>query len=198
MKIFRAPVYGFPLILLIGSPVSVLASDERFSVPGTACGAFVNAQADKLERQQARIFNPVTNGKSLWVICPVQTPVLSNSDDSGSDDNPSSNDDFWDSITGWVNVLWASGTLPGSKTDCVIRQYSHSNTHIPGVSQNGVMSVSTISSSFDPGTLAPYVDSRPFSLPSPSNGWDYVTVSCLLSPGAGVNSIDFHFDESSS
>jgi len=43
----------------------------------------------------------------------------------------------------------------------------------------------------------PYVDDKEFNLPSPDPGANYITVSCLLAPGSGINSIDMEFGESS-
>ena len=179
--------YGIPWTLLALSGLIAApgagATDYRYSVPGTACGAFINSQADQLERQQARIYNPVSNTKSLWVICPVQSPEIP--DDSG-----------WDFIKGWVNVFWNAGTTAGSKVECVVRQYAFDNTHIPGVSLDGVLSVATLSSTVDLAEPPPYVDDKTFNLNAPQPGGNYITVSCLLPPGSGVNSIDIEFGES--
>jgi len=183
MKTHGTPWTLLALAGLLAAPVAE-AADDRFSVPGTACGAFINSQADKLERQQARIYNPVSNPQSLWVICPVQSPEI---DDDSS----------WDFIQGWVNVFWNSGTAAGSKVDCAIRQYAPDNIHVPTVSLEGILSVATLSSTVNLGEPPPYVDDKAFNLPSPDPGANYITVSCLLAPGSGINSIDLEFGESS-
>lgn len=158
------------------------------TVPGTACGAFINAQADKLERQQARIFNPLGNGRSLWVICPVQSPLSMAAGDVGL---------AQEAVNGAIGVWWGEGVSDGSEVSCVVRRYSAFSRHVPGVSQDGVLSVNSVVSQFDETTAAPYVDYLPFSLGSGASAestW-YLTVTCLLPPGAGINSIGAGYGE---
>jgi len=156
------------------------------SYAGTDCGAFINSQADKLERQQARIYNPASNPQSLWVICPLAAPVAAGGNHSGAVPGA------WDFIDGRVNIFWNTGAANGSRVDCAIRQYGFDNTHLPGVSQAGVLSVTTLASTFS-AAAAPYVDGVDFALSSPQGGFNYMTASCLLPPGAGVNGIEVEF-----
>jgi len=159
------------------------------SYAGTDCGAFINSQADKLERQQARIYNPASNPQSLWVICPLAAPVPV----GGGHEGAAPGD--WSYIDGRVNIFWNTGAVNGSRVDCAIRQYGFDNTHLPGVSQAGVLSVTTLASVFSAAAGPPYVDGVDFALSSPQGGFNYMTASCLLPPGAGVNAIEVEFGE---
>jgi hypothetical protein len=154
------------------------ASGVTHSYTGTDCGAFINSQADKLERQQARIYNPASNPQSLWVICPLAAPVAAGGSHSGAVPGA------WDFIDGRVSIFWNTGAANGSRVDCAIRQYGFDNTHLPGVSQAGVLSVTTLASTFS-AAAAPYVDGVDFALPSPQGGFNYMTASCLLRRGRG-------------
>ena len=92
-----------------------------------------------------------------------------------------------------MNVFWNPEQDTQQRVQCVVRQYSSVNTHLPGVSQQGVISVATLSSDYQGSIGTPYVDSRSFTLDSPQTGRNYVTVSCQLPPGAGINSVDVEF-----
>jgi len=163
------------------------ASGVTYSYTGTDCGAFINAQADKLERQQARIYNPVSNPRSLWVICPLAAPIAAGGSHSGAVPGA------WSFIDGRVSVFWNTGAADGSRVDCAIRQYGFDNTHLPGVSQAGVLSVTTLASMYFAAAGPPYVEGVDFALPSPQGGFNYMTASCLLPPGAGINGIEVEF-----
>lgn len=155
----------------------ISSSAVNRSVAGTNCGAFINSQADQLERRHARILNPASNARPLWVICPVLSPA---------DGEARS----WDHIGGWVNAFRNPEQDTQQRVQCIVWQYSSVNTHLPRVSQQGVISVATLSSD-QQGTIGThYVDSRSFTLDFPQTGRDYVTVSCQLRRGAGINSVD--------
>jgi len=124
------------------------------SFAGTDCGAFINAQANLLERQQARIDNPESTDEDLWVVCPLSMPLGVGGDPESCDDPPA-----WSRIGGSINVFWNNGATIDGRVDCVVRHYGYHNTHQPGVSLDGVLSVATLSSHFDETQSLPYVDS---------------------------------------
>ena len=149
------------------------------NIPGTACAAYNNNQANLLQRSHVRIYNPPTNAQSIWVICPVQR-VFSDID--------STSDAPW----GYVNAYFSSEASANAEVSCIIREFRSSTTHEPGNSLDGIVNLETISA--QKFFAAADVDNMGYALTNEfSNFWyDYFTFTYKLAPGTGINSIDIH------
>lgn len=156
-----------------------LAGDTWHEVPGGACSAFNNAQADELERDHVRISLPINATRSLWVICPVQAVA----EDLQTTVNPPE---------GYVNAYFAKDVPQGTVVSCNLRLFPSNSTHVPGdpTTPSPDAAVSAI-----PEKTAVTADAQAdFDYFLFLQDWDdfkYYTVACQLAPGTGINSISF-------
>ncbi|MGB5986877.1 MAG: hypothetical protein WBG37_16365 [Desulfobacterales bacterium] len=146
------------------------------NIPGTACAAYNNYQANALERSHVRIYNPPTNGQSIWVICPVQRVE----EDVVSTTNH---------LHGYINVFFSSQSASSAEVVCIYREFDYNTTHEPGGALTGVNDSVTVTAT-RPITV-PGVDDVAFLLTNDQNyAYSYWTATCKLAPGTGINSID--------
>jgi len=157
---------------------SVQAGATYHNVPGIACGAFNNSQADRLERNHARLYNPPMSGRSTWVVCPVQRVQ---EDVAASVNRPLFR----------VTAFFATQATGG--VSCLVREFDNNTVHQIGdggvVGTTGITNVASMSIPL-PGTL-PGTTERSVTLANDDTSiQQYFTVTCLLPPGTGINEID--------
>lgn len=156
-----------------------LFAETWHEVPGSSCASFNNAQADLLTRDHVRIFLPATSPKSLFVICPLDS-VLADMDTA-------------DPPEGWLNTFFDEGVETGAEVSCIVRQFGADTTHFPGRATAPApdAAVGVVSTKSLPATDAEAVFDY-FLMPVDYDQYDFYTVTCLLAPGTGINSISFH------
>ena len=165
------------LIALLGMASTVWSGAGWHNVPGTACAAYNNYQANALQRNGARIYNPPGSSQNLWVICPLKR-VAEDVQTAGA-------------AYGYVNVFFSSLSAASAEVLCNIRELNYTNTYEPGGSTSGVLNTDSITAT-RPLSL-PGVASRYFEFDTAYTGsWNYWTATCRLAPGTGINSIDMY------
>jgi hypothetical protein len=160
------------MAVMLATALPSYAGATWHNVPGIACGAFNNAQANALERNHVRLYNPPTNNASIWVLCPVQR-VLEDLQASTSLPN------------GWISIYFNQSV---SDVRCIVREYSWSTIAFPGTNDPVNQASITVPLLASPPsvTIANFI----FSTDNLAT-LSYFTVACQLQPGTGINSINF-------
>lgn len=167
------------LFVLLTAFVAPAWSGQTYhNIPGTACAAYNNYQANALQRSHVRLYNPPTNPQSLWVICPIErvlediesTPLL---------------------VGGYVNAYFSLQSSPSAEVLCIIRDFDNGTIHEPGGVMSGVVNNETII--LERPATVPEVSSTPWQFTSDyTSEANYWTVTCKLPPGTGINSVDVY------
>lgn len=152
---------------------------ENFEYSGTACAAYNNAQADFLERNHVRIYNPPTSPSGLWVVCPIPRAYI----------QPSVAPTF-------AAVAYFDSTTPvGTVVRCIFREFLWSSLHVPGdnsvVGDNGLLNL--VSRNIIRPASVPGVNVNIGTVAFNYQDWDTTyTVTCSLPPGTGLNFINVY------
>lgn len=156
------------------------AGQTWHNVPGVACGAYNNTQANSLIRNHVRIFLPDSARSPLWVVCPIQRV---DEDMASSEYAP----------FGYVNAYFSEQTAVDTEVACMIRHFNYDTLNIVGSQDYMMEPVQTVVMAkwLEQGD-AQAVDGY-FSLTdNTANGYQYYTIACKLEPGTGINSIDMY------
>lgn len=164
------------LVVAVLLPLSVYAAGVQ-NIAGSTFAAFNNAQANLLERNHVRIFNPPTNDSALWVIGGIQRDAEANYE---SDTPPE----------GYINVYFGSQATEDVK--CIIREFAYDTVHVPGGTPDADNIYNSVVVNIALPEDLPYTEDEGYELPNESNStWSFVTVTCQLPPGTGINSVDW-------
>ena len=152
------------------------AGDTYHNIPGVACAPFNNTQADFLERNHLRIFNPINSPQEVFVICPLNRTV----EDVIANAAPQ---------TGFVNVYFAAGAT--EDVTCIIREYPWTTQGVPTVIAPDIINQVAVTATL-PASL-PGFSGPVYNLVTRSTGsFNFYTATCRLAKGTGINSIEFH------
>lgn len=167
---------AMPLIVLLAS--QVWGGDTWHNMPGTACAAYNNNQANALERSHVRIYNPPSNPQSVWVICPMQRVQ----EDLQETDNL---------VRGYINAYFDAQSASSAEVLCIVRDFNYLTIHVPGGTLAGM--VNSINVTATRPLNPPGVGFPSWNFTTDDTSFDnYWTVTCKLAPGTGINSIDFY------
>lgn len=169
-------LFGMQSLLM----TTAYAGNTYHNIPGAACGAFNNDQADRLQRDHVRIYLPF-GAPATYIVCPWHRVQ----EDMASTANPPS---------GWINVYFDEGVPNGTSITCVIRLFDYFSTHFPGrAGTQAPREALNVTAMKTAATGVAEVDDVFFTLAdNTASSYAYYTATCPLVEGTGVNSFDFH------
>jgi hypothetical protein len=150
-----------------------------FTSAGHNCHPYYPIYSFDVERQYARLMNPQTNDRTVWVTCPVT----------------SSGNDLQNVLSGMdVNVFFED-VLLGQTVSCYVAQYPWNSRFKLGQSYQSAEVHSYNTTSHTPIVTSDDGLGEVYFLRFRNMNHDmfrYTTVSCRLLPGSGINSIDYY------
>ena len=170
------------LVAFVGGEVADLWAGETWhTMPGTSCAAFNNNQANMLQRSHRRLYNPLTNPSSVWVICPIQVVQ----EDVKSTPEP---------VYGNLSIYFDPSVM--ASVTCIVREYYDTMITITDELTNSDIAIAQSPFTFPVPPSTPYsYNGNSFARfdftndDSPYYGvYSYWTATCKLLPGTGVNS----------
>lgn len=157
---------------------AVSAWAVRVDYPGVSCQAYNNNQANALERSHVRLLNPLSSGRSLWVVCGMNRDTDMNTAAVES---------------GWVGGFFEAGSV-GDIT-CVYRRFLPGTVHVPGGDADAGNTLETATITLT-NTSGPsnngYDETFTTATSTATTLANIFSMTCLLPAGTGLNMISWN------
>ncbi len=174
-------VFAAALLLVVAGATTSWAVGEAgyHNVAGVSCNAFNNNQANALERNHTRLYNPPSSSGPLWVVCGVNRTAA---DVASSIGTPS---------FAYATIFFNAGVT--ADATCIAREYDNNTEALIGGDLDPLNTMNAVTVIMSPFGAGPSTTEGFMSFTVDDNSiQQYYTVACKLPPGTGLNAIDFY------